>query len=201
MAKQINKNRMFISRLLVVSIVIASFLTTPIISDDTILHHVIRVIGYLMLITCAIGRIYSSMFIGGHKNDTLIKDGPYSACRNPLYLYTMIGAVGIGFAFAQLTYAVILFVVLFVVYYRLIIREEVFLEKKIGDEYTKYKNKVPRVIPDFSKFKLPKEMVFQTKYINYAIRDAVWWFMPYPLYELISYLHSQGIVEPLVAIW
>ena len=42
---------------------------------------------------CA-GRLWCSVYIAGKKNRELVKVGPYSVCRNPLYFFSLVGAIG-----------------------------------------------------------------------------------------------------------
>ena len=201
MATKLNKNRMLLTRVLVVFVLVASFFTAPKISDQTVVYHAIRMLGYVLLIACAIGRIYSTAFIGGVKNKELIKQGPYSMCRNPLYFYSLLGAAGLGLVSAQLSYFALLFFSFLIIYNGLISREEEFLEKTFGADFEKFKKTVPKLFPNFKKFKASKELTFQPKYFNYAIRDAIWWFVPYPIFELIRYLHNAEIIKPLFYLW
>src|SRR5690606_40050349 len=50
----------------------------------------------ILIVVCVIGRTWSSIYIAGHKVQTLVMDGPYSISRNPLYVFSIIGAAGAG---------------------------------------------------------------------------------------------------------
>jgi len=82
-------------------------------------------------------------------SDQLVADGPYRHLRNPLYLGTMIVSIGIGVltcrtGFLFLAVANVLF------NYRLILREEANLLQSQGDNYRRYLNTVPRLIPSLT---------------------------------------------------
>ncbi len=51
----------------------------------------------------AIGPLWCSLYIAGRKNGILVVEGTYSLCRNPLYLFRFIGAVGFGLATETVT--------------------------------------------------------------------------------------------------
>lgn len=77
---------------------------------------------------------------------TLISDGPYAMCRNPLYLGSLLVVAGIG-AFAAPTIAVALAVFHWVRYERVIRFEEKNLRAEWGSEFDRYCEKVPRWFP------------------------------------------------------
>jgi protein-S-isoprenylcysteine O-methyltransferase Ste14 len=84
------------------------------------------------------------------KNKSVISSGPYQYTRNPLYLGSFI--IGLGFFLAIINIAAVL-VIAFIfayIYYSVILDEERILEEKFGDEFKEYKNRVPRIIPNFS---------------------------------------------------
>lgn len=54
------------------------------------------VIGFLCIALACLGRIWSSSFIAGHKDEVLVTTGPYARCRHPLYSCSLLGALGLG---------------------------------------------------------------------------------------------------------
>jgi protein-S-isoprenylcysteine O-methyltransferase Ste14 len=201
MAAEINKNRMLVSRILVGLVLLAGFVTTPVIPEGSAVYELFRLAGYILLAACAIGRIYSTAFIGGIKNKKLVMEGPYSTCRNPLYFYSLLGAAGIGLMSAQLISFVLVFGGFLLIYDGLIKREEEYLAKKFGKEFTEYKARVPRLWPKFSQFKTADELPFQPRFFTYAVWDAIWWFAAFPVFGLARYLQHAGVIKPLFAVW
>jgi len=200
MAVNLNKNRMMMSRILVAAALAAGFLTAPVIVDGTALGGLMKLAGFVLLTACAIGRIYSTAFIGGVKNKELMTAGPYAAHRNPLYFYSLLGAAGVGLMSLQVTTFAVLFCGFLILYVGLIDREEKFLAEKFGEEFARYKARVPRLLPDFKKYTAPAEMLFQPKYLAKAVADAVWWFAPVPLFEFARYLQETGVIEALMVV-
>ena len=84
----------------------------------------------------------------GHisKNSELTTSGPYAYTRNPLYLGSMV--IALGFAVAALSWWIMLaLVVLFVaIYIPVILAEESFLRSRFP-EFDQYARQVPRLLP------------------------------------------------------
>jgi len=81
------------------------------------------------------------------KPTTAILDrGLYAVSRNPIYAAMCLIYVGISFLFNSIWFLPPLVLVLLTVHYGVILREEKYLERKFGEEYLNYKNRVRRWI-------------------------------------------------------
>lgn len=74
----------------------------------------------------------------------LLTGGPYRLTRNPMYLAMVIQYVGLALLFNALWAIVLLPLVLVIVHFTVIKREERYLEQKFGEDYRAYKAKVRR---------------------------------------------------------
>ncbi len=86
------------------------------------------------------------------KDNALATDGPYSLCRNPLYVGNF--AIGYGFCFINgnpITYVLITAYFL-LIYPFTIQKEERKLARLFPDEFAFYKNKVHRFLPRFTPY-------------------------------------------------
>ena len=72
----------------------------------------------------------------------LIQRGPFRFSRNPIYLADALCYVGIAILFNSAWPLLLLPLVLLVVHRGVILREERYLERKFGDEYSSYKLRV-----------------------------------------------------------
>jgi protein-S-isoprenylcysteine O-methyltransferase Ste14 len=77
---------------------------------------------------------------------TIVIEGPYRFTRNPLYLATTLIYGGIAVRLNVLWATLVLPLVLAVIQRGVIEREERYLERKFGEEYTQYKARVRRWI-------------------------------------------------------
>jgi len=76
----------------------------------------------------------------------IIADGIYGISRNPIYLGMILIYLGVSFTFNSFWFLPPIILVLIVMRYGVILREEKYLERKFGGEYLNYKNRVRRWI-------------------------------------------------------
>ena len=53
---------------------------------------ILFLVGCLCVGAAMAGRMWCAQYIAGYKNDVLVREGPYSVCRNPLYFFSFLGA-------------------------------------------------------------------------------------------------------------
>ena len=156
--------------------------------------------GLACVILCTFGRIWSSVYISGHKTSSLVEYGPYSVTRNPLYLSSLIGVAGIGLATGSFLILAI-FTLSFGLYYPLIIRrEEEGMKQLHGPEFQSYMERVPRFLPKVSLYSEPDTYLVKTKELRRALLDASYFIWVYGVVQLIEKLHAAAILPVLFRI-
>ena len=162
----------------------------------------------LMLFACvmatigAFGRIWCSLYIAGYKDRKLITEGPYSLCRNPLYFFSFVGAVGT--CFGTETFSIpMLAAVAFILYYPSTVKgEEARLKELFGKEFDDYCQTTPRFIPNF--FRRPSQpdlMEVMPKKFTKSFLDAVWFVWIIGFFELAEGLREAGIIPTLFKLY
>lgn len=115
-------------------------------------------------------RLWAILYVGGRKGKSLVTDGPYACCRNPLYF----GSFMIGLSLATFAKSVIVlaaFMVLFMFYLLLVIRsEEVQLSAAFSEEWQAYASTVPRLLPRWRWKTAPKIEVDPRSFTLEALR-------------------------------
>ncbi len=197
MAKNLNKSRIRDSKFLVIIALVIAFFTKSLIGYETVMHESIEFLGYFFVAFCALGRLYSTAFLGGHKNTKLITHGAFSIVRNPLYFFSLLGMTGIALISGHIVVIIALPIAFVVMYHFLIAREEVFLRETFGKEYDAYVAKTPRLIPNFSLYNAPATVQVVPKFLNKGFFDAIWWFAAFPIYEAAEILHDKDIIKPI----
>jgi protein-S-isoprenylcysteine O-methyltransferase Ste14 len=103
-------------------------------------------------IVAAVG-VFLRAMASGHvkKNEQLAMTGPYACCRNPLYLGSIIIAIGFAIASRDLWVALGIIALFAVIYVPVIRSEEAFLRQRFR-EYDSYARRVPRLLPKTFRF-------------------------------------------------
>jgi len=156
--------------------------------------------GLILVGVGTLGRVWASMYISGYKDKDLVTEGAYSIVRNPLYVFSFIGVVGIGCATGSLLMIGVLILGFFIYYPLTMVDEEQRLAARYGQRFTDYVRRTPRFIPNFSLFQESETYTVETKTYRYAFMDAVWFVWVFALIQLIEKLHECGILPTLFRI-
>ncbi|HEY6969661.1 MAG TPA: methyltransferase [Candidatus Angelobacter sp.] len=121
------------------------------ISDELVIRWLFG-LAALLIFAAAFVRTWASAYLKAAvvyasevKTASLVADGPYRHVRNPLYFANVLLAIGMG-AMAGRPGFVFAVVAMVVFCYRLILREEA----KQGEQYHRYRDAVPRLLPALS---------------------------------------------------
>jgi protein-S-isoprenylcysteine O-methyltransferase Ste14 len=98
------------------------------------------------LILGALGALFAgkTAILPHHETKSLITRGPYSISRNPIYTGLTLLYVATSILLATLWPLLLLPVLVLILRFGVIGREEVYLERLFGDEYRQYRAKVRR---------------------------------------------------------
>lgn len=127
----------------------------------------------------------------------MVTVGPYSLVRHPLYLFSVIGAVGLGLA-SESVIILALIVLFYAIYYPFtMLAEEDRLTRIYGDAYLAYMRRVPRLVPTFAAYREPKDFNVKTSTFVRSFGDAMWFVWFFALLHLVEQLHIWGILPTL----
>ena len=184
------KARQLHSRIFAVLAVLLVLFTQPLIHPGTLPRQIMLWLGYTLVIVGAFGRIYCSAFIGGRKNDVVVRDGPFSVVRNPLYVFSFLAVLGIGLESGMFV-LVGLLCGAFMLYYPIVVaKEEAFLKNKFGEPYETYMREVPRWWPKLKLWNEPEQYDAKPKFIRKTAMDAAIFFLPLPCFIFITMMHA-----------
>jgi protein-S-isoprenylcysteine O-methyltransferase Ste14 len=148
--------------------------------------------GFVLLTVCAYGRLWSLQYLTGFKTRRVIDVGPYSVVRNPLYLFSLLGALGFALV-ANHVWVAVLLLAAFVLYYPFVVlSEERGLSRKLGADYGAYKERVPRFLPRWSGYREPESFEVQARRFSRAYLDAIWFPAGFLLLSLLLRLKAAG---------
>lgn len=128
----------------------------------------------------------------------LVETGPYSVVRNPLYLFTLIGAAGIGAQTSSLVVMVICIVGAAAVLGVVTSKEEAFLRSKFGTAYDEYSRRVPRFIPRLSGYRDVEHLNIQTKVVYRTFLESSFFLIAVPAIDAIELARHYGLLPDLL---
>jgi protein-S-isoprenylcysteine O-methyltransferase Ste14 len=152
----------------------------------------IESLGILLVIGGVLGRFWSILYIGSRKNAMVMRDGPYSMCRHPLYLFSTLSVFGFGLMLGSLVVTGIMTALVFYVLNDIASKEETFLRSEFGATYDAYAATTPRIIPRVSRFSSPATVTFDTSTLRRNFFDALVFLSLIPIGELTEHFKDTG---------
>jgi len=165
------------------------------------MHEYVETLGIGLILVAILGRTWCTLYIGDRKSSEIVRGGPYSVTRNPLYVFSTIGAAGIGALTGSLVVAVFLAVLCSLAFYSVILVEEAYLEETFGDPYRQYMRDVPRFIPNPALFKESDMLSVKPQTLYRTFADGLVFFAAYPFFEFIDYLQDAGILPVILRLY
>ena len=196
------KMRLRATRILLVPVLALALLSHHMHPEGSIWDRLLAMSGLTLLLVAMGGRLWSSAYIAGRKDNSLVTEGPYRLVRNPLYLFSLIGCVGAGLAFESLTLAGIFLGVFLVSHLPTIRAEERTLAELFGQEYEVYRARVPRLIPLprtlFSRKPGPKVRELDMPRFTSALRDGLAIPMIFVIADLLEWAKLNEVLPVLI---
>lgn len=139
-----------------------------------LLPHILTPLGIVLAAIGALGRLWCSSYAAGNKNKLLLVVGPYSLTRNPLYLFSFIGGLGIAITTETLVIP-LAFTVWFIAYYRGVVAgEERHLRDVYGSSFDEYRVAVPRFLPSHAGFNEPSRWDMSPPSFRRTLTQVIW---------------------------
>ena len=157
-----------------------------------------RMAGLGLVLIAVLGRCWCMLYLGGHKGSSLISQGPYSISRNPLYLFSLCAVTGMGALSGSLLLGPVLALFVYAVFNNVIDEEQVLLHKVFGQDYQAYCQRVPRLVPRLSLWNSPTELKISLTGLARTLRDALPYFLIWPVFALTQWLQINGWVPVLL---
>lgn len=161
-------------------------------------HEICEMLGDALILLCIVGRSWCALYIGGRKKMQLVEDGPYSVSRNPLYLFSVLGGIGIGLQAGNVTAGLVCGLFVFAIFNAVIQHEEIFLLSRFPAEFAAYAARVPRWGPRLSRWRSSEELLVQPRFVLITFRDALGFLAAIPLLELIEWAQDGGWLPVLL---
>ena len=163
-------------------------------------HELIEFAGLVLIWVCVAGRMWSILYVGSRKNLELVTSGPYSVTRNPLYLFSTLGAFGIGLIHGSVIVAFGLGLLAYGVLILTAAKEADHLRAIFGPSYDAYAQTTPMFWPNFSRYTDNREVVFSPKALQRTFFDGLLFLAAFPMIETIELLQEKGFLPILAGV-
>ena len=162
---------------------------------ETLGYSLIEFLGFFLVFSAVLGRLWCTLYIGGRKDAELCQRGPYSLSRNPLYFFSFLGLVGVCLA-AQNILLMIISASAFTLYYRsVILNEERRLLSLFGADYVLYMARVPRFFPRLDYPDGEDTVIVNASAFIRSLRDVAWFLVAIVGIEVIEELRQAAVIS------
>jgi len=161
-------------------------------------HEFVEAFGVSLIGVAIIGRLWCTLYIGGRKSAEIVANGPYSIVRNPLYVFSMIGAAGAGAQTGSIVVALVFGVVTAMAFSVVARREEAFLREKFGAAFDTYCAGVPRMLPRLSLYRDAATITVAPRTLYTTFFDSLVFFSAMPVFEFVEHLQLEHVLPVLL---
>lgn len=195
------RKRLIVVRIAAIAAIVLLLFAKPGLTEGSEGHEHIELLGFILILICVGGRLWSILYVGGKKNDELISMGPYSMTQNPLYFFSTLGAVGAGLMYGSVLAAAALGLASFIVFRVTARNEAEYLLGKFGPAYRAYAQRTPRFWPNPLLFRDQAEWQFSTHALKRTFYDGLYFLAIFPAIEAIEYLRASAILPTLFTLY
>jgi len=189
--------RVPVSRFAAVLLVLILLFTKPSLPHTSIWSYILNKLGLILVGISITGRVWTLIFISGYKTRRLITKGPYSFVRHPLYFFSLIGCLGLGFTSVNAVFMISI-IAFFAIYYPLVMHfEEAKMLSSHPEEYEAYSQKIPQFFP--RKFQLIEPDSYQVvpRKFRRDLINAMCFLVIYVSLDIIYKLHAHDVFPVL----
>jgi protein-S-isoprenylcysteine O-methyltransferase Ste14 len=141
----------------------------------------------------ALGRIWTSIFIAGFKDQVLVRSGPYAVVRHPLYALSMLAMLGLGLTTGSVAIALSMLVVFGTIYTLAARAEDRHLRELHGPSHEHFERDVRALRPRWSAYAVPDSLEIRPRILWKAFMDAGSLLGFYALLRFADALQQHGV--------
>ena len=185
------RSRSWMSIVIIAPFAVLAALSVPLVKEESVADFLLGSAGWACFFLGAMFRWWATLFVGGRKDQELIVDGPYSICRNPLYLGTFLLTLSIAFFIHSLMFAIGLLIATPLYLWVTVPWEEARLRETFGRTYEEYCARVPKFVPSLAHFQSPPTIPVSSRGLMGEFRIASRWIWIPLLAEAFAHLKME----------
>jgi protein-S-isoprenylcysteine O-methyltransferase Ste14 len=166
--------------------------------DEGFVGQWIETAGAMLIVVAIVGRTWCTLYIGGRKRKELVRTGPYSIVRHPLYLFSLLALVGVGAQTGSIVVAMLALLAMGWPLAAVAREEEKVLGELFGAEHAAYVREVPALIPDPRLWRDVEALEVRPPFIARTFIEASLMLLAIPLIELVHALQARGLLPVLI---
>ncbi len=167
-----------------------SLLSTAWFVEDTWIELGIDMLAWATFLLGAALRLWSTLYVGGRKEQTLVTQGPYSITRNPLYGGSFLMALSLGLFLQSLVFIGAVILVAWVHMALTVRAEEGVLRAIHGAAFDDYCRITPRFIPNPRRFRSPESVPVNISALRREMSRLVRWFLLAISMDFVAHLRE-----------
>lgn len=196
--RRVQRRRKLVVLVSVIAAVALAMVTRSAASAGAAMHESMEFLGLFLIVACILGRTWTAIYIGGSKRVLVVDIGPYSVMRNPLYVFSILGAAGVGLSSGTATLGIAFGAIAFVLFHVVVLSEEAFLTGKFGAVYTDYMARAPRWLPRLSAWKDEDVVSMRPARVVRTFVEASLFLVAFPVFEGVEALQNAGVLPVLL---
>jgi protein-S-isoprenylcysteine O-methyltransferase Ste14 len=185
----LRKKRIALTRAAFVPVILLALFVRPTWDTESTTAFLVESSGYLVLLAGLAIRIWSIFYIGGRKSHELVTEGPYSVCRNPLYVGTFLVTVGACLCFENLLMLAAAFLIVVPMHLAVSRWEEKHLLELFPEAFPEYARTVPRFWPRLRNYHSPESLTVPVRAIRRIAIDTTGVLLIPAVEDLVEILH------------
>ena len=173
-------------------------LVAPYAHPDGMVAELIKLLGIALILIAVAGRTWCTLYIGRKKREILICIGPYSLSRNPLYLFSLVGALGIGLATGSVLMGLLLSSITFLVLSAVVRHEEREMNAKFGAAYRTYLGTTPRWLALTLRWRDAERIDVSPALVLRTFRDSSLMLLCLPVFEVVEAMRETSVMPTVL---
>ena len=160
----------------------------------------LQLAGLACVACAALGRVWTSIFIAGFKDQMLVRSGPYAIVRHPLYALSLLAMLGLGLTTGSIAITILLVVVFGAINAVAAGDEDRYLRELHGVAHERFVEEVHAVLPRCSAYVVPESLEIRPRVLWNAFLDAGSLIGFYALLRLADAFQQHGMTPTWLAL-